>query len=84
MSIRALLCSLEAMALGTTPRASLAVGEVRLLEQALADAVSANEELDDLSVYALYPFDGASLALLSRVLRHLAKCHAMSLVRVVL
>ncbi|MEO2193071.1 MAG: hypothetical protein ABGY24_11545 [bacterium] len=53
MSIRALLCSLEAMALGTTPRASLAVGEVRLLEQALADAVSANEELDDLSVYAL-------------------------------
>ena len=53
MSIRALLCSLEAMALGTTPRASLAVGEVRLLEQALADAVSANEELDDFSVYAL-------------------------------
>ena len=53
MSIRALLCSLEAMALGTAPRGDLAVGEVRLLERALADAVSVNEELDDFSVYAL-------------------------------
>ena len=52
-SARTLLRSLEAMALGGTPRGPLAVGEVRLLERALADAISANEELDDFSVYAL-------------------------------
>ena len=51
--VHSLLSSLEATALSATPSRSLESSDVRLLEQAMADAISANEELDDFGTAAL-------------------------------